>query len=103
MIGDVIRSEKLPGKKALYVVETARLQGGSTAGGINSNLDWPDGWHIEARRLAKNKNYNPKNSLIEFYQSGCFGNMISEVELVGKMQMGFTNFRPINKKKSPKK
>lgn len=71
---------------ALFVVEEARMEGGGTA---MFNDYYPDGWHVKARRLGPNENYDSDGELIRFYQSGCFTTNIGDVELVEKMRMAF--------------
>lgn len=71
---------------ALFVVEEARMEGGGTA---MFNDYYPDGWHVKARRLDSNRDYEPNGELIRFYQSGCFTTNIGDVELVEKMRMAF--------------
>lgn len=68
---------------AKFVVESAKMQGGDTG-----RDEYPDGWHVRARRLNKDDSYNPDGELIQFYMSGCFTYMIEpkDVEIVGKMK-----------------
>jgi hypothetical protein len=71
-----------------YVVEETHLEGGGR--GISPGDDYPNGWHVFARKLGPNDTYDPKEQLIEFYQSGCFIFMIKEgIEVVGKMERYF--------------
>jgi len=78
-----------PGRaKAMFVVEEARLQGGSRSG----HDDYPDGWHVKARRLAEMGNYSdPNGELICFYMNGCFNCLIAlkDVRIVGRMRRTF--------------
>jgi len=76
--------------KAEFVVERAEMEGGSTGGGMNGHDDYPDGWHINARRL-KNSVYDPKGEEIEFYMSGCFNCLIppERVKIIRKMKKTF--------------
>lgn len=66
--------------EALFVVETACMQGGGIGHGPNDI--YPDGWYIKARRLNENGSYNPNGELISFYQSGCFTCLIPQVDLI---------------------
>lgn len=68
---------------AKFVVESAKMQGGDTG-----RDEYPDGWHVRARRLNEDDFYNPDGELIQFYMSGCFTYMIEpkDVEIVGKME-----------------
>jgi hypothetical protein len=70
---------------ALFVVESANLQGG----GVDRFSRVADGWYVRARRLNDDRSYNPDGEVIEFYQSGEFSGIIPEVEVVGKMKMVF--------------
>ncbi len=74
--------------KAKFVVETARMQGG---GIVSPGDGYPDGWHVQARRLNDDGTYNPRGEVIQFYMSGCFTYMVEpkDVKVVGKMQMRF--------------
>ena len=79
-VGDVV---KIPGKRGLWVVEQARMTGGGTA---MFNDYYPDAWHVWARKLNKNKEYNPKATGIEFTQNtNCYNTVIDGVEKIGKM------------------
>ena len=83
-IGDIIKPYKKGGD---YVVIEATMEGGGTGHGPHDI--YPDGWHVEAQLLDKNGNYNPDGKKIDFYQSGCFNNMIEEVQVTGKMERTF--------------
>ncbi len=74
---------------AKFVVEEANMQGGGTGHGPGDI--YPDGWHVQARRLNKDGSYNPKGEVICFYMSGCFTCMVEpkDLQVVGKMQMRF--------------
>lgn len=50
---------------AEFVVERAELEGGSTGGGMSGHDDYPDEWHVTARRL-NNGAYDPNGELIDF-------------------------------------
>ena len=65
---------------AKFVVENANLQGGDTKEG------YPDGWHVQARRLNPDDSYDPNGEVIQFYMSGCFIGVIppKHVQIVGK-------------------
>ncbi len=80
-------------KEALYVVEHAEISGGGTGHGPHDVF--PDGWLVQARKLNPDTTYNPKEELIEFYQSGCFTDLIKTVEVVGKMEKTFVKFTPV--------
>lgn len=72
---------------ARFAVIGAHWQGGGPGYG---GYDWADhGWYVTARRLHKNGNYNPRGEQIQFYQCGYFPNVISRVELVGRMEQVF--------------
>lgn len=77
--GDVIKLEK-----GLYVVERSAMEGGGTGHGEHDV--YPDGWHVVARKLGKNEEYEPRGQTLDFYQSGCFRDLKPEVEIVGKMK-----------------
>jgi hypothetical protein len=78
---DITRAE------ARFVVERTAMDGGGTGHGPNDVF--PDGWHVEARRLNPDGRYNPRAEKIEFYQSGCFNCMVPQVEVLGKMRQNF--------------
>ena len=67
--------------KAHFVVEEAKYDGGSTG-----RDPYPDGWHVLARKLNKDDQYNPNGELIEFYQTGCFNCMVKNPKIIGKMK-----------------
>jgi hypothetical protein len=69
--------------KAYFVVENVGMQGGGTGHGPNDI--YPDGWHVEARRLNEKNEYDPRGEVIEFYQTGCFNCMVPLVNKVGKV------------------
>lgn len=50
---------------AEFVVEYANLEGGSFSGMGAAN--YPDGWHIIARRLTSDGKYDPNGELVDFY------------------------------------
>ena len=68
-------------KDAEFLVEDARLQGGS---GPHARDVYPDGWHVTARRLNDDGSYNPDGEVIQFYQSGCFTHTIGEVTVTAR-------------------
>lgn len=82
MVGDIIL---LNDQK--YVVEETKMCGGGTGHGPFDI--YPDGWHVTARRLNNDGTYDPHGLTKKFYMSGCFTNMITEVEVVGKMKRTF--------------
>ena len=78
--GDVIM---LPNKNGLYIVENAEYTGGS--GSFFGTDYYPDAWHVYARRLADNGEYNPKAKLITFTQdTHCYNNCIDNVKRIEK-------------------
>jgi len=70
---------------AEFVVEETKSKGGGIGHGPHDI--YPNGWHVTARKLSKDGSYNPDGEVIKFYQSGAFSNKISEVEVVGKMEI----------------
>lgn len=66
-----------------YVVERTRITGGQTGRDF-----YPDGHQVRARKLNEDGSYDPGGTVVEFYQSGCFTNMISpnEVETHRRME-----------------
>lgn len=75
---------------AKFIVEAAAMEGGGS-GGHGPGDDYPDGWHVKARRLNQDGSYDPDGEVIGFYMTGHFNCMINpkEVQVVGKMQMRF--------------
>ena len=87
-VGEIIRKRDghtldLSYLRGRYVVVHARSQGGGT--GHGSHDIYPDGWHIQARKLNKDGSYNPTGVEIEFYQSGAFTVVNEDVPVVGKL------------------
>ena len=74
---------------AMFVVEEAGMQGGGSSG--HGDGDYPDGWHVKARRLTEMGDYDPNGELICFYMSGCFDCVIAlkDVRIVGRMRQIF--------------
>lgn len=82
-VGDVIL---IPGFKHEYVVERALM----TGGGSCHNDSYPDAWHVEARRLTPEGNYDPKGRLIRFTQNtNCYSTVRNGVKIVRKMRRVF--------------
>jgi hypothetical protein len=54
--------------------------------------DYPDGWHIRAKRLDEKGKFDPKGEEIVFYMTGSFIDMIppEEVSIVGHLAMTVT-------------
>ena len=73
--------------EAKFVIEKAKMQGGGAAHGPGDF--YPDGWHVQARRLSDSGTYDPNGEVISFFMSGSFTNKIElkDVRVVGKMQM----------------
>lgn len=78
---------------AKFVVETAGMEGGGTGHGPNDV--YGDGWHVRARRLQTNGEYDPNGEIIEFYTNGSFNCVIppKDIRVVGKMQMWFVKVK----------
>jgi hypothetical protein len=72
-------------REAKFVVVSTNMQGGGY-GGHGPGDYYPDGLYVKARRLAADGSYDPEGELIAFYMSGCFRQMILEVELTGRME-----------------
>ncbi len=72
---------------AQYVVEHTETSGGGTD--YVRNDVFSDGWLVKARRLSANGDYNSQGELIQFYQSGRFNHMVTEVNVLGKMRRTF--------------
>lgn len=87
-VGDVI---KIPRRRGIYVVESAKMDGG----GISMFNDiFPDAWTVIARLLIDNK-YDPTSKVITFTQhTTCYNNKIDGIKKVGKM-MKSVNFKYI--------
>lgn len=88
-VGEIIRKRDghtldLSYLRGRYVVVHARSQGGGT--GHGSHDIYPDGWHIQARKLNDDGSYNPLGIEIEFYQSGSFTVVNKDVPVVGKLR-----------------
>lgn len=61
-----------------YVVVRALMNGGGTGHGQHDVF--PDGWHVYCKSLDNENEIN-------FYQSGCFDTLNTDVEVVGKAEM----------------
>lgn len=72
---------------AEFIVERTVMDGGGTGHGKHDVF--PDGWHVYARRLGRERQYYPQAEQIQFYQSGCFNCVVPEVRVVGKMTQTF--------------
>jgi hypothetical protein len=79
--------------KAEYVVIEAKMQGGGSGMGViyGHNDEYPDGWHVVAKRLGNGRKWNPNGEEIQFYVTGCFINMIpsNKILKVGEMKLSF--------------
>jgi hypothetical protein len=72
-----------------FVVERTAMTGGGYNCPAFLNDYFPDGWHVTARQLKPDGSYDTKGKTINFYQSGCFIDMIAQVPVVRKMRMTF--------------
>lgn len=73
-----------------YVVIRTSYDGGSFGGGMNGHDDYPNGHRVYAQKLNKQGKYDDKGLTLNFYQSGCFNAMNTEVPAVRVMKMSFT-------------
>lgn len=78
---------------AEFVVINNKMQGGGQGMGVMFGHadEYPDGWHIVAKRLDKDGNWDENGEEIAFYMTGCFIDMIlpEEVTIVRHMAMHF--------------
>jgi hypothetical protein len=75
--GDIIT---IPGFRGDFVVEFTAMTGGD-------GKEWPDAWHVLARRLNKDRSYNAGGKVVKFTQNTRhFTTCISGVSVVGRMQ-----------------
>jgi hypothetical protein len=81
-VGEVFRV--MPDDIDEWIVVNAKMDGGSHGGRGGMDSDYPDGWHVFARRLDADGNYDPKGIKWDFYTSGCFSNMLRQVWLTGR-------------------
>jgi len=82
-VGSIIT---IPNYKGRWVVEYANWEGGGT--GMGPHDIYPDGLHIEARKLNKAGKYDRKNYLKKFvWGPSCYSNEIVGCEIVGKMKV----------------
>jgi len=78
--GDVVTIPKHSGK---WLVERTEYTGGGMA---MFHDEYPDAWHVTARKLHKNGKYDPKGRKITFTQdTNSYNNCIDGVVTVGKM------------------
>ena len=82
VVGEVFRTT--PDSAEEWIVENAKMDGGSSGGRGGMDSDWPDGWHVYARRLDADGNYDPDGVKWNFYMSGSFSDMIKQVWLTGR-------------------
>ena len=71
-----------------YVVIRTSYGGGGTGHGDNDV--YPDGHRVYAQKLNKQGKYSDKGLKLNFYQSGCFNAMNTEVPVIRTMKMSFT-------------
>lgn len=69
-----------------YVVIKADMTGGGYGHGHGDT--YSDGWEVTCKKL-KNEEWDDKGLEVSFYQSGCFTSMITDIETLRKMKMGF--------------
>jgi hypothetical protein len=74
---------------ARFVVTNAKMTGGGTGHGPHDTF--PDGWQIEARKLAQDGSYDPSGETIYFYMTGCFTTMVhpGELDVVDRLELSF--------------
>lgn len=80
--GDVF---EVTSRKGRFVVVETHFDGGGTGHGP---LDvYPNGHRVVAKKLKEGK-WDSKGRKLEFYQSGCFTNMIlpKDIDVVGEMK-----------------
>lgn len=77
-----------------FVVTYTAMGGGGTGHGPHDV--YPDGWNVTAQTLKDDGNYDPDGLKVQFYQSGCFRCMITDVDPIGKMKAVYvpTTFVP---------
>lgn len=76
---------------AEFVVVYAVFEGGGISHNMSGGLEeWPNAWHILARRLKEGK-YDPKGELIEFYMGHTFTCYVPEkhIKHIRTMQTTF--------------
>ena len=78
-------SSSQPMTKAKYVVIAKVMAGGGDNGYPGDS--YPDGLHVVAQRLHEDGRLNPQGQVIVFRMSGCFCNVLSEVQLQGEMKL----------------
>jgi hypothetical protein len=67
--------------RALYLVEEASMSGGTP---IESHDYWPNGWQVVARRLRRDRSYDPSGETMEFAQTHPY-DPLTDVAVVGRM------------------
>jgi hypothetical protein len=79
------RVDDLSRGTAKFVVEQAEWTGGCLD---NTFSSFPDGWHIQARRLDEDGKYNPDGEAIEFFMTRGYRDYVAatDVQIVGKMK-----------------
>lgn len=72
---------------AEFVVEYVALEGGGSGHGPHDVF--PDGWHVLARRLKADGSYDPQGEVVDFYQTGCFVNVVDSPDFIRTMERTF--------------
>ena len=81
-----IKSDEFIFEPDYFVVIKTALEGGGTGHG---QFDiYPDGHHVYLKRL-NNGEYDKNGDEISFYQSGCFNNIVKDINVVKTMEMSF--------------
>ena len=83
---DIDTSEFLIKDGKFVVVNTAY------DGGSDGHDPYPNGHHVFCSRLNDNGTYNENAPIVDFYQSGCFTNMIEGIKPIDKMKK-IVNFK----------
>ena len=65
--------------RGTYVVTKTQMTGGGTGHGPHDV--YPDGHHVTAMSMEED------NAFIQFYQTGCFINMIEDVKPIGQARV----------------
>ncbi|MBX9771438.1 MAG: hypothetical protein K2X29_08720 [Candidatus Obscuribacterales bacterium] len=74
-----------PTRETQYVVLAKVMAGGGDNGYRGDH--YPDGLHIVAQQLHADGSLNPQGQIIVFRMSGCFCDVINEVQLKGQIPL----------------
>jgi len=64
-----------------YLVIDAKMDGGSTDGGMSGHDSWPNGFHIYCKKLTIHGEYDPNGIEIDFWQTGIYTPILNKLPI----------------------